>query len=45
MSEIMDNNPMKVWSDINKQNIDMWQQMQGMWLGNSGKKDEKPDEH
>jgi polyhydroxyalkanoate synthesis repressor PhaR len=42
MSEIMDTNPMKVWSDINKQNIDMWQQMQGMWLGSTEKKGKKP---
>lgn len=44
MSEIMEQNPVKVWSDISKRNMEMWQNMQGAWFGgsdnkNSGKKD------
>ena len=33
MSDIMENNPVKVWSDISKQNMEMWQQMQGAFFG------------
>ncbi len=42
MSDIMENNPVKVWSDISKQNMEMWQQMQGAFFG-QGKK-EKPED-
>ncbi len=37
MSDIMENNPVKVWSDISKQNMEMWQQMQGAFFGQGNK--------
>jgi polyhydroxyalkanoate synthesis repressor PhaR len=37
MTDIMENNPVKVWSDISKQNMEMWQQMQGAFFGQSKK--------
>ena len=42
MSDIMENNPVKVWSDISKQNMEMWQQMQGAFFGQG--KETKPEE-
>ncbi|MGI9319762.1 MAG: polyhydroxyalkanoate synthesis repressor PhaR [bacterium] len=42
MSDIMENNPVKVWSDISKQNMEMWQQMQGAFFGQ--KKDSESEE-
>ncbi len=38
VSEMIDNNPVKVFSDISKQNIEMWQQMQGALFGHSSAK-------
>lgn len=42
MSDIMENNPVKIWSDISKQNMEMWQQMQGAFFGQG--KERKPEE-
>ena len=42
MSDIMENNPVKVWSDISKQNMEMWQQMQGAFFG-PGNKEKSED--
>ena len=44
MSEIMEQNPVKMWNDISKRNMEMWQNMQGAWFGggdddNKDKKD------
>ena len=42
MEEMLEQNPVKVWSDISKKNLEMWQQMQGAFFGQSpdpGKKD------
>lgn len=33
MSDLMDQNPVKVWNDISKRNMEMWQNMQGAWFG------------
>ena len=33
VSEMIEQSPVKVWSDISKQNMDMWQQMQGAFFG------------
>lgn len=41
MSDIMENNPVKVWSDISKQNMEMWQQMQGAFFGQDKQEDKK----
>lgn len=41
VSEMMEQNPVKVWSDISKRNMEMWQNMQGAWFG--GSSEEKPD--
>jgi len=39
VSDMMEQNPVKVWSDISKQNMEMWQQMQSTFFsaGSKGK--------
>lgn len=36
VQEIMDRSPVKVWSDISKRNLEMWEQMQGAFFGGAG---------
>ena len=36
VSEMIEQSPVKVWSDISKQNMEMWQQMQGAFFGGAG---------
>jgi len=38
MTEMIDNNPVKVWSNISKQNMEMWQQMQSAVFGGAASK-------
>ena len=33
MNDMMEGNPVKMWSDISKQNLDMWQNMQDALFG------------
>lgn len=44
MEEMMEQNPVKVWSDISKQNLEMWQQMQGAFFGQQAGKDKKQED-
>jgi polyhydroxyalkanoate synthesis repressor PhaR len=43
MSEMMENNPVKAWSEISKQNVEMWQQMQGAIFGQGSEEPDKND--
>ncbi len=44
MSELMDQSPVRMWSDISRQNMQMWEDMQGAIFGNPrSKKDKKSD--
>lgn len=36
MQEMIDRNPVKMWSDISKRNLQMWQEMQGAFFGKDG---------
>lgn len=41
MHKLMEQNPVKMWSDISKQNMEMWQQIQGSFFGNENNSDDK----
>ncbi len=43
MTEMIDQSPVKVWSDISKQNMELWQQMQSALFGNSQTKEKSKD--
>ncbi len=42
MNELMEQNPVQVWSDLGRQRMEMWQEIVGAWLG--GLPPEPPDE-
>ncbi len=36
MTELMEQNPVKMWSELGQQRMEMWQDMMGAWFGASG---------